>query len=161
MIRVPNLSPKDIPPLGGPLRGSRLFIHFSLLTSFYLVVALSVPGAFLIAKQTSVLSSSQVDLTAQYSSEQLLGGKAGQEDGGEDSWPGPKRLRGVLLSKAGKVVGIDEIVSYLITPVGGGPRAEFEELEGALRKPVLADEMRLPKDDPLPQELLGRSPPSS
>jgi hypothetical protein len=76
---------------GGP------FTLFSLVAAVYLIIALSVPGAYLIAKQASLA----------YSLQQLsldrIGSNAGEEDGGDDTWPGPKRLRGALLlsNKAG------------------------------------------------------------
>jgi hypothetical protein len=134
-----------------------------LLAALYLVVALTVPGAFLIAKQTSVVSSMSPRIVpAEHSSSpsEQFGGNAGEEDGGEDSWPGPKRLRGALLSKAGKIVGIDEILSYLIALVGG-LRVVLEELEDAHHKLGFADEVQLPERGAFPQELLGRSPPTS
>lgn len=142
--------------VGRPPRGSRSFVLYSLLPALYLVVALSVPGAFLIAKQATVGSSYPLILPAepsfseQHSSEQF-GGNAGA-DGGQDSWPGPKRLRGILLSK----IGIDRVLSSLIAPIASA----MALLENVERKPVLSGEPQPPKDDLFAQESLGRSPPS-
>jgi hypothetical protein len=157
MVRVLVLSSKEISSVGASLRAANrsftLFSLFSLLAAVYLVVALSVPGAFLIAKQASVDFSSQFILLSEHSFDQF-GGNSGKH-GGEDSWPGPKRLRGALLSKD----SIEKIISSLIvTPLPGGPRIV---LEHAQRNLVLAEELQLPKDGAFPQELLGRSPPSS
>jgi hypothetical protein len=129
----------------------------------YLVVALSVPGAFLIAKQASVVSSSQFILPSEHSSEhsssERFGGNAG-EDGGQDSWTGPKRLRGALLSK----VGIDKnivisLTAPLLLPLL--PGATTPMLEPDERKLVVGEKALPPKDKAFPQERLGRSPPSS
>jgi hypothetical protein len=156
MVRALVLSREDISPAGRPLRGrSRSFTLVTLLAALYLIVALSVPGAFLIAKQASVVvSSSQPILPLEHSSSEQFGGNAG-EDGGEHSWHGPKRLRGALLLPK---VGIDKIVKLLITSLAG-PTTLLEHAES--HKPVVADEVQLPQDDAFPQELLGRSPPSS
>jgi hypothetical protein len=157
MVRVLVLGHKEISSVGASLRAANrsfiLFSLFSLLAAVYLVVALSVPGAFLIAKQASVVSPSQFIVLSEHSFDQF-GGNSGKH-GGEDSWPGPKRLRGVLLSK----YSIEKVVSSLIvTPLPGGTRIV---LEHAQRNLVLAEELELPEDGALPQELLGRSPPSS
>ena len=98
MVGELSLSQKEIPPrrVGDSFRTntSGSFALFSLVGALYLIVALTVPGAFLIAKQASLLSSppSHLSLTSAGSTE---------EDGGEDSWKGPKHLRGVLPSKVG------------------------------------------------------------
>jgi hypothetical protein len=127
-----------------------------LLCALYLILALSVPGAFLIAKQVSVASSSQPILSAERSSEQF-GGSAGEDRGEHSSWQGPKRLRGVLpLPK----VGIDKIVNFLLIAPLGGPKTLLEEdAEG--NKLIVADEVQPSQDEAFPQELLGRSPPLS
>jgi hypothetical protein len=125
-----------------------------LLCALYLILALSVPGAFLISKQASFVSSSQPILPAERSSEQFSG-SAG-EDRGEHSWQGPKRLRGVLpLLK----VGVDKIVNFLIAPLGGPKTLLEEDAEG--NKLIVADEVQPSQDEAFPQELLGRSPPLS
>ena len=131
---------------------SRSFTLYSLLAALYLVVALSVPGTFLIARQASAASSSHLILALERSSLERTGGSSG-EDRGEGSWTGPKRLRGVLLSK----VGIDEIAGSFIAPLAGNAVL----LEHARSKPDLTEAPHLPGDAALPQELLGRSPPSS
>jgi hypothetical protein len=134
--------------------GSRAFTLFSLLAALYLVVALSVPGAFLIAKQASIVSSGQPILPEERSSSEQLAGNSG-EDEEEHSWRGPKRLRGAPpLPK----VGIDKIVNLLGTPFAG-PTTLLEHAER--NKPVVAGEVQPSQDDAFPQELLGRSPPSS
>lgn len=157
MVRVLVLSRKEITSVGASLRAanrsSTLFSLFSLLAAVYLVVALSVPGAFLIAKRASVVSSSQSILLSEHFFDQLDGNSG--KHGGEDSWPGPKRLRGTLLSK----LSIDKSDSSLIVaPLPGARRIVLEQ---AQRNLVLSEELPLPKDDSFPQELLGRSPPSS
>lgn len=155
MARAFVLTRDDVPPAGGPLRGgSRAFTLLSLVGALYLVLALSVPGAFLIAKQASVVSSSQPILPAEYSSSEQFAGSTG-EDGGEHSWQGPKRLRGVLLLPK---VGIDKIVKLLSAPLAG-PTTLLEHAKG--NNLVVAEEEQLPQDEAFPQELLGRSPPSS
>jgi hypothetical protein len=129
------------------------FTLFSLVGAIYLIVALSVPGAFLIAKQASLVSS------AQHHSLERFGSNAGEEDGGEGSWPGPKRLRGALLHS--DKAGINKnLVSFLLPAphVLGATRLMLEPAE---REPVVAEEARPLKDGALPQELLGRSPPPS
>jgi hypothetical protein len=158
MVRILVLSREDTSPAGSPLlASSRSFALFSLLAALYLVFALSVPGAFLIARQASVVFSNHVILHAEQSSTEQYAGKAGQE-GGEHSWPGPKRLRGALLLPK---VGIDKIVNLLllIAPFGGPKTLLEEDAEG--NKLVVADELQPPQDEAFPQELLGRSPPLS
>lgn len=143
--------------VGGPLRGGRSFTLYSFLAALYLVVALSVPGAFLIAKQASVGSSNPLILAAECCSEEKRSssdqfGKNAGEDGEQGSWPGPKRLRGTLLSK----IGVDEILSSQIAPIAGS----MALLDYAERKPVPSGEPQLPKDDLFAHESLGRPPPS-
>ena len=154
MVRTLVLSHKDISPVGSPLRTSSTFALFSLLAALYLVVALSVPGAFLIARQASAFVSS-LALEHSSSSEQFAG-KAGEDGGEQSSWHGPKRLRGALLIPK---VSIGKIVNLLIAPLAG-PRLMLEDAEGKKRV-VAADEVHAPSDEAFPQELLGRSPPSS
>src|SRR5918992_383710 len=96
MVRTLVLSHKDISPVGSPLRTSSTFALFSLLAALYLVVALSVPGAFLIARQASAFVSS-LALEHSSSSEQFAASGGGEEGGEQSSWQGPKRLRGALL----------------------------------------------------------------
>ena len=154
MVRTLLLSREEGSPVSAPLRGSSRsssFALFSLASALYLIVALSVPGAFLIAKQASLLSSSSHLILA---SEQW-GASSDEEDGGEDSWTGPKRFRGALLPKA----GIEKIVSLLIAfPLPGAPQIPGEYAQGKL---VVAQEVPPLKGNAFPQELLGRSPPSS
>jgi hypothetical protein len=125
-----------------------------LLAALYLVFALSVPGAFLIAKQASVVVSSQLILSEDRSSSEQFGGNEGEDRGGH-SWKGPKRLRGALLSPK---LGINKIVNFLNASLVG-PTTLLERGDSA--KPVVAAEMPLPQDDSFPQEYLGRSPPPS
>ncbi len=154
MARAP-VNNKDIAPTGSPLRGSsRWFGLFSLLAALYLIFALSVPGAYLIAKQASVVVSSQLILSEDRSSSQQFGGNAGEDRIGH-SWKGPKRLRGALLSPK---LGINKLVNFLSTS-HVGPTTLLERADSA--KPVVAGEMQLPQDDSFPQEFLGRSPPPS
>jgi hypothetical protein len=155
MARAHVLDRKDYSPAGRTLRGSiRPFALFSLLAALYLVVALSIPGAFLIAKQASFVSLIQPIVPVERSaSEQLAGNPA--EDEGEHPWHGPKRLRGALLQP--KIV-IDKIVDLLGTLLAG-PTTLLERAE--FNKPGVADEGRLPQAEAFSQELLGRSPPSS
>ncbi len=155
MVRTLVLSRKDISPVGSPLRTSRPFALFSLLAALYLVVALSVPGAFLIARQASAVVSS-LALERSSSSEQFAG-NAGEEGGEHSSWHGPKRLRGALLMPK---VAIDKIISSLTAPLAA-PRFLLDEHAAQGKKLVVADEAQLLQDDAFPQELLGRSPPSS
>jgi hypothetical protein len=132
---------------GGP------FAIFSLVAALYLIVALSVPGAYLIAKQASLAYSLQ-----QHSLDRI-GSNAGEEDGGEDSWPGPKRLRGALLLS--NKAGIDKNFPSSLLPAPQVLGATRSVLEPVVREPVVAEEARPLKDGALPQELLGRSPPPS
>jgi hypothetical protein len=154
MARALVVRREDISPAGGSLRRSTTFTLFSLLSALYLVLALSVPGAFLIAKQASLVSSSQPILLAEHSSLEQFAGNAG-EDGGEDSWQGPKRLRGVLLLPK---VGIDKIVNFLSAPLAGLTTL-LEHAKGT--NLVVAEEEQPPQEETFLQQLLGRAPPSS
>src|SRR3712207_3804697 len=154
MARALVVRREDISPAGGSLRRSTTFTLISLLSALYLVLALSVPGAFLIAKQTSFVSLSQPILLAERSSLEQFAGNAGG-DGGEDSWQGPKRLRGVLLLPK---VGIDKIVYFLSAPLAG-LTSLLEHAKG--NNLVVAEEEQLPQEVAFLQQLLGRSPPSS
>jgi hypothetical protein len=155
MVRALVLAREDVSPVGSLPRGSsRWFTLFALLAAFYLVVVLSIPGAFLIAKQASVVSSSQPIVPEERSSSEQLAGNPGEE--GEDQpWHGPKRLRGVLPPHR---VSIDKIDNLLSVPLAASTTL-LEHVE--FNKPVVTDEVRLQQDDAFPQELLGRSPPSS
>jgi hypothetical protein len=132
---------------GGP------FTIFSLVAALYLIVALSVPGAYLIAKQASLAYSLQ-----QHSLDRI-GSNAGEEDGGDDTWPGPKRLRGALLLS--NKAGLDKNFPSSLLPALHVLGATRSVPEPVVRVPVVAEEARPHKDGALPQELLGRSPPPS
>ena len=147
MVGELSLSRKEVP------RSSvgASFALFSLVGALYLIVALIVPGTFLIATQAFLLSSSPSHLI-------LTSAGSTEEDGGEDSWKGPKRLRGVLPSEVG--VGnasfVGSSLAALPVLVATTPR-----LEPAGRVPPLTEDTRPLEDEALPQELLGRGPPSS
>jgi hypothetical protein len=154
MARTLLLSREERSSVGACVRGGTgyPFTLFSLVGALYLIVALSVPGAFLIAKQASLVSS------VQHHSLERFGSNAGEEDGGGDSWPGPKRLRGALLSNK---AGIDKDFLSALLPAPHVPGATTPMLEPAEREPVVAEEARPLKEGALPEELLGRSPPPS
>lgn len=120
--------------------------------ALYLIVALLVLGTFLIAKQASLLSSSASHLS-------LTSVEPAEEDRGEDSWTGPKRLRGLLPSK----VGVGEESSFVGSLLAAPPvlGATTPRLEPAERVPVVAEDARPLEAGALPQELLGRGPPLS
>jgi hypothetical protein len=124
-----------------------------LVAALYLIVALSVPGAYLIAKQASLAYSLQ-----QHSLDRI-GSNAGEEDGGDDTWPGPKRLRGALLLS--NKAGIDKNFPSSLLPTLHVLGAARSVLEPDGLEPVVAEEARPLKDGALPQELLGRGPPPS
>ena len=155
MVRTLLLSREESSPIRASVRGGTggPFTLFSLVGALYLIVALSVPGAFLVAKQASLVSSGQ------HQSLERFGSNAGAEDGGEDSWPGPKRLRGALLhfNKA----GIDKNFLSSLLPASYVLGTTSPTLEPTEREPVVAEEALSLKDSALPQELLGRSPPLS
>lgn len=158
MIRMSALSHEDVLPVGVSLRGGNSFRLFSLLASFYLIAALSVPGAFLIAKQASSVASGQFIVLAEHSSSEQLGASSGEgEDGGEGLWQGPKRLRAaLLLTKA----GLEKMASLLIASLAA-PVTLLDEDTQSKTRVVVTGEVQLPKDEKFPQELLGRPPPSS
>ena len=150
-----SLSRKEVPPssVGASFRASTSgsFALFSLVGALYLIVALIVPGTFLIAKQASLLSSSPSYLS-------FTSAGSTEEDGGEDSWTGPQRLRGALLSKfrVGKASFVGSLLAAPLVLVATTPM-----LKPAERVQVVAEDTRPFKDGALPQELLGRGPPSS
>lgn len=148
-------SRRECSPVSASVRGrtGAPFTLFTLVAALYLIVALCVPGTYLIAKQASLAYSLQ-----QHSLDRFVS-NAGEEDGGDDSWPGPKRLRGALLLS--NKAGIDKSFPSSLLPALHVPRATRSVLEPVEREPVVAEEARPLKDGALPQELLGRSPPLS
>jgi hypothetical protein len=156
MSRALDLSHAEPCPAGAWLGTGRRssFALFSLVAALYLVVALSVPGTFLIAKQASLFFS------VQHSSlSERLGSNADEEDK-DDSWTGPKRLRAALLSKVGvSKAGIAKkhfVSSLLVFPL---PRLQQIVPEHAQSKLLVAQEVPPSKDKAFPQEHLGRGPP--
>ncbi len=158
MIRALVLDRAEISPSCASPRYSRSFALLSVLAALYLVLALSVPGAFLIAKQaaTTVFWGQAIVLAELYSTQQFEGG-AGEDEGEHSSWQGPKRLRGALpLPKT----DIDSKIVKLLIAALPGPKMLLEE-DAQANKLVAADEVQPPSEESFPRELLGRSPPPS
>jgi hypothetical protein len=141
---------RDARPVGG-LPPARLAI-VSLVAALYLIFALSVPGAFLIAKQVSLLTSGE--LTQQAENHPAAHPQKGSgEDGSADQLPGPKRLRGALPSRD---AGAKILVSSLIASLASPSILIDDAHQG--RKPVFVEPVST-KDNAFPNKLLGRSPP--